>query len=323
MKRVIVTGGTGFVGANLVRRLLQDGHTVHLLVRKAHNRWRIAEIQDDLRIYQVELDDAEALAGIVGAIRPDWIFHLAVHGAYSSQIHVSQMIQTNIIGTINLVEACLKIGFEAFVNTGSSSEYGFKTHAPAEIEWLEPNSYYAVTKASATLFCRFIAQSKQVHLPTLRLYSVFGPFEEPSRLLPTLIVRGLQGQLPPLVHPTIARDYVYTDDVSQAYILAATRPGQEPGAVYNVGTGNQTTLREVVEIARQELQITAEPQWESMPDRQWDSSIWVSNSRKIQHELNWQPRTTIAQGFSNMVHWLRDNPAIRRFYEECLLKAKY
>jgi nucleoside-diphosphate-sugar epimerase len=154
------------------------------------------------------------------------------------------------LGTINLLQACLETGFESFVNTGSSSEYGFKDHAPPENEWLEPNSHYAVTKASATQFCRYTAQQYGVHVPTLRLYSVYGPYEEPTRLLPTLISRGMRGKLPPLVDGNVARDFVYVDDVKQAYLLAAQRTDVEPGAIYNVGTPVPTSIGEVVNIAR-------------------------------------------------------------------------
>jgi len=104
-----------------------------------------------------------------------------------SQVDVQRMLQTNIFGTANLVQACLKTGFDTFVNTGSSSEYGFKDHAPSENELPEPNSHYAVAKVSATMFCQFTARNQKVHIPTLRLYSVYGPFEEPTRLLPRVI----------------------------------------------------------------------------------------------------------------------------------------
>jgi UDP-glucose 4-epimerase len=307
VKRVIITGATGFVGANLARRLLQEGHEVHLLVRPSHNAWRIESIRADVHLQQVELADTGALERIVGNIRPDWIFHLAAHGAYSYQTDLSQMVQTNITGTMNLVNACLKTGFEALVNTGSSSEYGFKDHAPKENEWLEPNSHYAITKASATMFCRYTSQSQNMHLPTLRLYSVYGPYEEPSRLMPKLVINGLQGKLPPMANPEIARDYVYVDDVSDAYLLAATRPGQEPGAVYNVGTGVQTSLREVVEVARRVMDIAAVPDWGSMPDRAWDTDAWVSNNRAIQNALGWRPGYTFESGFRQMVNWLKDD----------------
>ncbi len=322
MKRVIITGGTGFVGANLARRLLQEGHEVHLLVRQGYAPWRIEAIRADVRLHEVDLGDEESLSPVVNKIRPDWVFHLATHGAYSSQNNLSLIVQTNIVGTVNLVEACLKTGFEAFVNTGSSSEYGFKNHAPSENEWLEPNSYYAVGKASATLFCRYTAQSRGVRLPTLRLYSVYGPYEEPTRLMPTLIVRGLRGQLPPLVNPDIARDYVYVNDVSDAYLLAATREGQEPGAVYNLGTGVQTSLGEAVAAARKLMDIAVEPVWGAMANRQWDTSVWVADHRKAIDDLGWLPEVTFERGLDRMLAWFRDNPPLLKFYEQQQLKAK-
>jgi len=321
MKRVIITGATGFVGANLARRLLRDGHEVHLLVRPDHTTWRIAAIRAEVHLHEVDLADAAALAGVVGVIRPDWIFHLAAYGAYSWETDPARMVQTNFNGTMNLVEACLKTGFEAFVNTGSSSEYGFKDHPPSETEWLEPNSHYAVTKASATLYCRYTAQSRNVRLPTLRLYSVYGPYEEPARLIPTLIVRGLSGELPPLADPNTARDYIYVEDVCDAYLLAATQAHQEPGAIYNVGTGVQTPLREVVELARKTMSINAVPQWGSLPGRSWDTQIWSANSRKIREALGWQPRHTLEQGFTMTLNWFGANPALRRYYETRLEKA--
>jgi UDP-glucose 4-epimerase len=309
MKRVILTGASGFVGANLARRLLRDGHEMHLLLRRNHHLWRIAAIQNDVQLHETDLSDEESLVRTVESIRPEWIFHLAAYGAYSTQTDLRRMVWTNILGTMNLVQACLKTGFEAFVNTGSSSEYGFKDHAPAEDESLEPNSPYAVTKASATLFCRHIARSRQVHLPTLRLYSIYGPYEEPSRLIPTLIVRGLNCKLPPLVNPETARDFVYIDDVVEAYLLAATQPSEEYGAVYNVGSGIQTTLREVVEVARRVMNIENEPEWGSMPARQWDTQVWVSDNSKIRNELGWQPRFTLEQGLRETIDWLKENPA--------------
>jgi UDP-glucose 4-epimerase len=317
MKRVIVTGATGFVGSNLARRLLRDGHEVHLLVRPRHSSWRVEDIRRDVRFYEAPLEDAEAVKEAVGRIRPEWIFHLAAHGAYPTQTDVRQMIQTNVVGTINLVEACLLTGFEAFVNTGSSSEYGFKDHAPAEDESIEPNSHYAVTKASATFFCRYTAQSRAVHLPTLRLYSVYGPWEEPARLVPRLITHGLKGELPPLVNQGVARDYVYVDDVTEAYLLAAaTRGQQEPGAVYNVGTGLQTSLVEAVGTARRVLSIEREPRWGSMPAREWDTNFWVADNRKIKDALGWEPHYSFEQGFRLTVEWLRASPSLLSFYDE-------
>jgi dolichol-phosphate mannosyltransferase len=253
---------------------------------------------------------------VVCKIRPDWVFHLAAYGAYSSQTDLRQMIETNITGTVNLVESCLTSDFESFVHTGSSSEYGFKDHAPAETELLEPNTPYAVSKASATLFCRMTAKARDMNLTTLRLYSAFGPYEEPTRLIPTLILRGMEGTWPPLVDPEIARDFVDVEDVAEACCLAASRSGGERGAVYNVGTGAQTSLRRVVEVARRVLPVKDEPRWGTMPPRVWDTRVWVSNPRKIRDELGWEPRTGFEEGFQRFVDWLQDNPVILDNYRK-------
>jgi len=316
MAKVFITGASGFVGNNLARYLLTLGHRVSLLLRDAHADWRVQDIRKDVEIHTADLCDKEAVSRIVKKVRPEWIFHLAAHGAYSSQTDVIRILQTNVLGTATLVQACLETGFDAFVNTGSSSEYGFKDHPPAEKEWLEPNSYYAVAKASATLFCRYAAQTLGFRIPTLRLYSVYGPYEEPTRLMPTLILKGLQRQLPPLVAPHIARDYVYVDDVVRAYLLAATEEKQEPGAVYNVGTGVQTSLQEVVDVARQSLGIAVEPKWGSMENRIWDTGTWVSDNQRIKEELGWGPEYTFELGFRKMVQWFAERPAMIEEYRK-------
>lgn len=318
MKRVMITGATGFVGANLTRRLLEDGHEIHLLVRRGYAPWRIQAIRSDLKIHEVDFSDEESVAAGVALSRPEWVFHLAAHGAYSHQTDLRQMLRTNIIGTVNLLETCVKAGFEAFVNTGTSSEYGYKDHPPHETEHLDPNSPYAVTKACATQYCRYAGQSRRVNTSTLRLYSAYGPFEEPTRLMPTLIVRGLNGRLPPLVDPDVSHDFIYIKDIEEAYILAASRLDQEPGVIYNVGTGIQTSMRELVQMVRRVMGINVEPQWGSMPDRQWDTRVWVADNRRIGAALGWKPHYTLEHGFSRMIAWFRENPTLLRWYQEQL-----
>jgi dolichol-phosphate mannosyltransferase len=118
------------------------------------------------------------------------------------------------------------------------------------------------------------------------------------------------------VNPDTARDYVYVDDVCDAYLAAATRALPEPGAVYNIGSGRQTTLREVVEVARRLLSIDAEPQWGTMPGRVWDTSVWVADNRRARAELGWAPRHDLESGLRCMLaHWL-EHPQLAAWYEE-------
>jgi dolichol-phosphate mannosyltransferase len=211
---------------------------------------------------------------------------------------------TNLVGTANLLEAAAAVGFEAFVNSGSSSEYGYKDHAPAEDELPEPNSIYAVAKAAATMYCRQRARRSGLPVTTLRLYSAYGPFEEAGRLVPRLITEGLRGRLPPLVNPAVARDFVHVDDVCDAYLRAAAA-SVEPGAVYNVGSGRQTTIAEIVEIVRKLLAVEAEPAWGTMADRSWDTDVWVANPARIKAELGWSPNLDLEQGLARTIAWHR------------------
>lgn len=307
------------MGASLARRLVSDGHELHLFLRFEHRDWRLSEILKDTTTYEVDLRDSARITALVESIAPEWVFHLATYGAYPNQTDERRMVQTNVFGTMNLVNACLQDGCESFINTGSSSEYGLKEHAPSEDETVAPNSAYAVTKAAATRICQDLALAHAANVQTLRLYSVYGPFEDPWRLIPTLITRGLRGELPPLANPQTARDFVFVDDVVDAYLLAATAEPREHGAIYNVGTGVQTSLREAVEVARRVLEISVEPKWESMPARTWDTDVWIADNSKFAKRFGWQPRFDFEQGFRATVEWFKTHPEMLARYSHAAI----
>ena len=116
----------------------------------------------------------------------------------------------------------------------------------------------------------------------------------------------------------MARDYVYIDDVVEACVVAAKQTTEETGGVYNLGTGKQTSLREVVDVACQVLNISADPVWSSMPNRQWDTDRWVANNAKIERELHWQPRISFEEGLRKTIQWFCEHPQLLKFYEQQL-----
>ncbi len=307
MKRALVTGAAGFIGANLARSLLASGNKVHIICRPESDFWRLDDVRDDLQTHDVSLADLEALQACVKKIKPDWIFHLAAHGAYSWQNDLERIMSTNVLGTANLLNACAKSSCEAFIAAGSSSEYGYKDHPPQEDERVDPNSEYAIAKAAATHLCKLYAQKHSVPTAVLRLYSVYGPYEDKDRLIPTIIAHGLKGKFPPLVDPDIARDFIYVDDTISAFMAAATKE-IKPGSVYNVGTGKQTTLRDVIATARELFGIKQVPQWGSMPNRKWDTSVWVANNEKLKRELCWQPKYSFKEGLTQTKDWYKEQP---------------
>jgi dolichol-phosphate mannosyltransferase len=281
-------------------------------VRPEGDPWRLEGAPLDR--LELDLENVEAIHAAVATVRPDWVLHLAAHGAYSWQTDRDRILATNLRATAALLDAAVEHGAAAFVHAGSSSEYGSKDHPTRETDVPEPNSDYAVAKAAATMHCAHVARALDVHAVTLRLYSVYGPWEEPNRLVPKLIANGLDGKLPPLVAPDTARDFVYVDDVHDAFVTAAERTDVARGSIFNVGSGRQTTLREIVATARDLLAVEREPEWGSHAARSWDTSVWVSDPSLAERELAWRAQRSLRDGLAETIAWLRDEPGLWERY---------
>ncbi len=309
----LVTGGAGFVGANLVRRLIRDGLDVHVVLHSDVEPWRLSGVTELTR-HRCSVTDSDTLVELVGALKPEWVFHLAAHGAYSSQTNRDRITAVNTTGTFNLLDAVTNAGgCNGFVHTGSSSEYGLKNHAPSEDEAVAPNSIYAITKCAATHAVSYWAREHALPAVTLRLYSVYGYWEQPSRLMPRLVSATSSGKLPPLTHPTTTRDFVWIDDVIDAIVRAAKAAANHAAAIWNIGSGVQTTLHELVAMAREMFDVRQEPAWDSMPSRLWDTDCWVADISRARSELGWEPATDLRSGLLRMAEWLSAPPQRTRY----------
>lgn len=304
-KRFLVTGAAGFVGSVLVRRLVAEGHDVHVLLKPSSNVWRIRELLPSLQVHHVDLSDEAALKALAVKVKPEVIYHLAAHGAYPFQSDPDGIIATNFLGTWNLAKATAAIDYEVFVNTGSSSEYGFKDFAMRETDLLEPNSYYSVAKCAQTLLCQHFAHVEKRPITTFRLFSAYGPYEEPTRLVPTVISRSLRGESLKLVSPDIARDFVYVEDVVEAY-LSIEKLSKLSGEIVNIGTGVQHTVKDVVDSVLKHTGSKVACEWGGMAQRVWDARTWVADATKSMRLLGWRPRVTLDDGLARTVSWARE-----------------
>jgi nucleoside-diphosphate-sugar epimerase len=232
------------------------------------------------------------------------VLHLAAHGAYESQADARRILTTNVLGTLHLLEASVTTGVELFANIGSSSEYGFKTEPMRETDRLEPNSVYAIGKATQTHLCALFARRyPQIAITTLRLFSVYGPWEEPSRLIPTVIRRAKAGLPLEMVAPEIARDFVFIGDVLRA-LLDFGRLRQATGEVINLGSGTEVTLREVVAAVQELFGHRSQVVWGGMPARQWDTTRWVADRSQAARLLGWEPLVGIREGLARTAEWI-------------------
>jgi nucleoside-diphosphate-sugar epimerase len=305
-KVYLITGATGFIGSCLLRELINKNEKVHIILRKKANLWRIKDILGQTNIHFNNLSNLDKLSKLIKKIRPNIIYHLATYGAYSSQNDANLCIKTNVQGTWNLLRATADIDYELFVNTGSSSEYGFKTSPMKETDLLEPASYYAVTKSSQTLLCSYFAKVNNKPVVTLRPFSVYGAYEDGSRFIPTLLKSLYFHKKMNLVSPYITRDWIYVDDVVNAY-LSVNKLSKYGGEIFNIGTGTQKTIKEVVELA---VKVTAEKttfKWKGMKNRIWDTDCWVADISKSARLLKWKPKVNLEQGLLLTWKWFKNN----------------
>ena len=301
---VLVLGAGGFVGANLLRRLLEHRDDVFGVVR-TFPAWRLDAI-DQGHVLEIDLIDLAATRNMVTSLRPGTVFDCVAYGAYSFETEHSLIYRTNFVALVQLVELLAETEFGALVHAGSSSEYGLKSAGPSEEESLQPNSHYAVSKAAASDYIIYAGKVRRLPVVNLRLYSVYGPLEDVSRLIPSLVAKGIKGEFPPFVDPTTSRDFVYVDDVCDAFIMAAARLTPDLyGEAFNIGTGQRTTMRDLANIAADVFEIGTEPSFGTMAGRAWDLSDWYAAPGKAQRTLGWTAKTDLADGLRLTSDWVR------------------
>jgi nucleoside-diphosphate-sugar epimerase len=307
----LVTGAGGFVGANLLERLAARGARVFGVESPSGIDWRTRGMKG-VEIVRLDLTREDDVRALVRELRPSAVFNCAAYGAYSVQIDARRIYEVNMLGTRHLLDALREVaGFRAFVQAGSSSEYGFNCSGPSEDAETFPDSDYAVSKIGATSLVRLYARKYGVPAFVLRLYSLYGPYEDFSRLVPTFLWRAREGRLPPLVSPAISRDFVYVDDAASAFdAVVEHAPHLEPGRIFNVGTGLRTTLGEFTALVRALFSVAEEPQWGTMRDRSWDHSGWFADPRRAAAELQWRATTSVRDGLLATMRWIDAHPAL-------------
>jgi len=299
--RVLVTGATGFLGANLVRALVAARAEVHAVVRPGADRWRLREV--DLRVHDGDLRERASVRAVVAAVAPDVVFHLAAHGAQHDQRERDAIFAGTVLATHHVLLACEARPPRRLVHTGGSSEYGPKPHALAEDDLLAPVTAYGAAKAAATTL---VLQAARGGLPAavLRPFSIYGPWEPATRLVPSAIRAALGGTALPLTTDAWVRDFVFVDDVVEACLVAADAPSAA-GEIVNVGTGRQTSNHEVVAEVERLTGRRIAVERGAYAAHGSDTLHWVADTRKAERVLGWRARSDLTAGLTQTIAWLR------------------
>ena len=252
----------------------------------------VLEVQESFRWLRQAID----------ACRPQVIYHLATHGAYYHQRERSDIIATNLTGTANLLDALEGHDYEALVYTGSSSEYGHKSEPMRPEDRLEPRTDYGVTKAAATLLCLAEAM-KGRPVSVVRVFSAFGPWEEPGRLVPYVVECCARGENPKVTAGLQPRDFVSVSDVVDLLKVAAVHPGAR-GQILHAGTGRQHTVRDMIEtIVAVCGSGRVTPQFGTEPLRPGEPIHWLASIERTTALTGWKPRHDLRSGVESMWRW--------------------
>lgn len=308
-QRILVTGGGGFLGCNLVRGLIGDGHEVHVVGRAPHGAWRLAGLEGRYIAHASDLRDRAALARVVAACPPDVVYHLAMCGAFGSPQDRPAVLETNVVGLANLLECLDRTGYRRLVNVGTSAEYGRKTQPMHESNCPEPRTAYAVSKAAATLLCQAEAfQGRPIC--TVRLFSTYGPWDHPERL-PLYVMRCcLEARRPRVTAGGLPRDFLYVGDAVEVLRLAAEHP-KAVGQILNAGGGRQHTVRDMVETILSVAGGGLTADYVEGPLPADEPERYVADMCRTRSLLGWMPTTDLEAGVQRTWAWFRGFAAAR------------
>jgi len=304
---IVVFGASGFIGANLFKRLLAVRDDVYAVCRKEKG-WRLDDV-DDKKIIFTDINDKASINHFITVISPKVIFDLIAYGAYSFEDRSDILYQTNFLSLTNIISSLKDKNISAFIHAGSSSEYGSNSKSPNEDARLEPNSHYSSSKVAASYYLNYEGKFNNFPVINLRLYSVYGPLEDTSRLIPNILKHASNKEFPPLVNENISRDFIFIDDACDAFILAASKINPDIfGESFNIGSGKKTTIKDLASTVKKIFKINSNPSFSSMKNRDWDLEDWFADPSKANEILGWYPQIKIEDGLRITFDWIIKTP---------------
>lgn len=303
MKRVLITGANGFIGARLLSRLIGLGYEPAIIVRDSSNLKRIGHLLDKTRVFHGDVRDAAGITAIMAEFAPEAVIHLVTYYAVEHTTpEIRVMLDTNVTGTVNLLEAARLNHVRLFVNTSTCAVYEQKDLPVSEQAKISPQNLYAVTKLQAEEACRFYANNYGVDAITLRLFPPYGPGDNERRLIPYLIKTFAAGSSPQLTTGKQKWDFVYVDDIVEAFVAVLARhPFREHYDVINIGTGDPVSVRDMVLLIMQTMGKDLPLAWGAVPHRK--NEVWLNSAdcHKAAEVLGWKPATKLDAGIRNTI----------------------
>ncbi|MES2995309.1 MAG: dTDP-glucose 4,6-dehydratase [Verrucomicrobiota bacterium] len=330
--KILVTGGFGFIGTNLVRLLVKNGHSVCNIdcLTYAGNTASLADLENHPSLCHVREDICESakINGIFAGFRPDWVMHLAAESHVDRSIDGPEnFIRTNVMGTFTLLEAARsyyctlpkddKLAFR-FLHVSTDEVYGSlgETGRFKETSRYDPHSPYSASKAGSDHLARAWASTYGLPVIVTNCSNNYGPYQFPEKLIPVVILKALRREpIPVYGNGENIRDWLYVEDHAEALLTAVSTGG--PGETYNIGGNNERRNIDLVRLLcgilddlrpREDGHSYAD-QITFVADRPGHDLRYAIDSSKIERELGWTPKQDHHSGFRKTVAWYLENEA--------------
>ncbi len=311
--KILITGGAGFIGSNLAKKLMDRGDKVVLIDN--FNDYYDPKLKRDrlknilrgynYKLYKGDIRNEKLLERIFKTEKLDKVMHLAaMAGVRNSLLNPKLYEEVNVRGTLNLLELSAKYKIKNFVYASSSSVYGNNTKVPfSESDPVDtPISPYAATKKTTELLAHTFSHIYGLPTTGLRYFTVYGPWGRPDMAL-FLFTDAISNNKPIQVfnHGKMSRNFTYVDDIVSGTIVALDNP--QPYAVMNIGGDKEETLMRFIEVIEENMGKKAKKKM--LPMQPGDVPSTVADIRKLR-KLGWKPTTGIEEGIKNFVEWYKD-----------------
>ena len=296
-RRVLIVGGSGFVGAHLARRCIAGGHDVHVLARPGGDAPRLAPLGDTITIHRVVSNDPAAIMACLDRLAPEWIFDLTGNTASRHSAGVADLVDAadSIRRLTTLIQAaslCRQPPL-AFIRTGSIAEYGAGPVPYREHQREQPVTAYGAGLVAGTHLAGMIAPSLRFPLSTARLALIYGSGQDPSFLIPSLIEAVLSSQQFRMRRPEDRRDVLHVSDVVDALVRLAEEP-PAAGAIVNIGSDTSISVNDIAALVGRIAEVR--PRWNR--DEQLEMTEHRMSVDRIRAGWGWVPKMTMTRGIA-------------------------
>ena len=305
-KRVLVTGGSGFIGSHLTRRLVNLGAEVAVTVKynSVIDNVRIVDVWDNIKVIEVDLRNVDSLNQL-SEFSPSIIFHLAAYNHVGDSFsNVGEALNSNTIATANLIEAYEN--FERFIYISSSEIYGHQTGFPfTESMAPAPISPYSIGKYGGELYCRMKMEHLKKPIVILRPFNAFGPYQSKRAVISELIDTCLSGKPLLTTDGKQTREFNFVENLVDSFVLAAHKD-EAIGHIINIGSGEEISIRDLAKEVHNLTNSSSELRIGELANR--PTEIWrmATDTERAKYLLGWEPKVSFKEGLQHTVNWYKE-----------------